>query len=166
MSALLLGRETYNPKLHIEEWRRAANQSTDEPDQGSILACLVTQCICLYREIIYHLPKTQFPKDTRISLERSYGSLVLWNKAHQVSDGSLDGLMSKSRTVRLTILETLTSIGRTLTESMLFAVFCISATAFTQWDTVKSWSSSKDLLFPIASFVVAYTLPRTHATLS
>lgn len=119
--SLLLGKETCNPTLLIQEWQQAADQEEAERDVRSVTSQLCGDTINLYREIIRHLSNPRgslIPKDTFISLERSYGALVLWDESHGVSEGRLDERLSKSQVARISTLKCLTGISRTLTESM------------------------------------------------
>jgi hypothetical protein len=101
----------------IHQWQANTIESSTE-DQFQLAAHRYGLIIRLYKLLLKLL---RFEKDHDINqrrLKRAFETLVLWGQQYGVSIGELDRLIDQSWGLRRSVLRTLTSIGRTLTDRL------------------------------------------------
>lgn len=96
--------------------------SYEHLEERSRVAQLCEECLFILRAIIEDFGTSGRPlaadqKKTKLSLQRSFGRLKLWSDDHSIPEGTLDGVLAESLSLKRHVLKVLTSIGETLTES-------------------------------------------------
>ncbi|KAI8943928.1 hypothetical protein F4801DRAFT_323216 [Xylaria longipes] len=105
------------PWNSIHRWQANAIENSTE-NQFPLAAQRYDLIIRLYKLVLKLL---SFEKDHDINqrrLKRAFETLILWGQQYGVSVGELDRLIDQSWRLRRSVLRTLTSIGRTLTDRL------------------------------------------------
>ncbi|KAI0862933.1 hypothetical protein F4860DRAFT_103862 [Xylaria cubensis] len=105
------------PWSSIHQWQVNSIEDSTE-NQFPLAAQRYNLIIRLYKPVLKLLC---FEKDHAINqrlLKRAFETLILWGQQYGVSVGELDRLIDQSWRLRRSVLRTLTSIGRTLTDRL------------------------------------------------
>ena len=109
-----------NPHEYIKQWQDTASLEA-VPGEKQPIAQVYNACVTLNRAVITALEsKPCLSKSNFRRIQRSYQSLCLWGKQAKISDGHLDEVLQKSRTLRHSTLKLLISFGKALSNSMIF----------------------------------------------
>lgn len=106
----------------LQQYLNATESSYEDLEERSRVAQICEECLFLLRAAIKEVSTSgRFlapdAKNTKLSLQRSFGRLKLWSDEHSVPEGALDGVLAESSSLERHVLKVLTSIGETLTES-------------------------------------------------
>lgn len=116
---LLKRQEGYDRTQIVHQYLEANTHHDNPPDEKSTVARLCAESQGLFRAVIKEFLKRNGdsnPSKQYVSLERSFSRLKLWSDGYGVSQGELDNVFAKSRTVRHATSKLLASIGATLTD--------------------------------------------------
>jgi hypothetical protein len=93
-----------------------------QPEDKSITTRLSTECVRVFKAVLNYIRSSRHKKivkrPVQRSLRQSCECFILWLDGHRVAEGGIDEALTKSRTLRRSIIGLLISIGRILTDSM------------------------------------------------
>ncbi|CAG9990281.1 unnamed protein product [Clonostachys byssicola] len=102
--------------IHIQDWTNKAV----ELDNRSPTSRLTQECISIFTGILEKLSSLpKFGEKTYGQLKASCSLLILWDKAHGIQAGQLDDALSRSRSLRQSILEPLRNMGKGILRRLL-----------------------------------------------
>lgn len=122
-------KQSYDPELKVQLLLDALAALGEKPvEEGSLIARLCSLLIIVFGDTIQKLGSTKVSKQedrpsASLSLQRSFDRLRLWSDNYGICAGEQDTSFSKSRHLRRTTTEILTSISDTVLESMFLFSF-------------------------------------------
>ncbi|KAI0544719.1 hypothetical protein F4679DRAFT_600396 [Xylaria curta] len=106
-----------HPWDSIHQWQADAIEDSTE-NQFPLAAQRYNLIIRLYKLVLKLLCPEKDHDINQRRLKRAFETLILWGQQYGVSVGELDMLIDQSWRLRRSVLRTLTSIGRTLTDRL------------------------------------------------
>ncbi|KAI3320342.1 hypothetical protein HD806DRAFT_507302 [Xylariaceae sp. AK1471] len=117
MSVTRLSDDVEQPWNLIHKWQANATKNTTE-SQLPLVAQRYDLIIRLYKPVLKLLCFQKGHDVNQRRLKRAFETLLLWGQQYEVSAGELDRLIDRSWRLRRSVLRTLTSIGRALTDRL------------------------------------------------
>ncbi|CAG1965751.1 unnamed protein product [Fusarium graminearum] len=117
-------KQSYDPELKVQLLLDALAALGEKPvEEGSLIARLCSLLIIVFGDTIQKLGSTKVSKQedrpsASLSLQRSFDRLRLWSDNYGICAGEQDTSFSKSRHLRRTTTEILTSISDTVLERL------------------------------------------------
>ena len=108
----------------IQRWQEGATSEPEQQIQG-IVARLFDNCFNSLRCIVGHTKLMAIYKSDSSTLRRCLSSLQLWAEGHQVITGTLDKILNRSNSLRLTTLSILNPMRRVLSQGSSSVYLCV-----------------------------------------
>ncbi|KAF2116697.1 hypothetical protein BDV96DRAFT_645109 [Lophiotrema nucula] len=113
----------------IQDWQATALVEPESKDSG-IIARLAHGCIDFLALLLQALSQSRtIPRKSENALRRSHATLKLWAEGHGVSEGRLDDILDRSRSLKFTTLTALNALCKVLIARLSKVVFAHSEAA-------------------------------------
>lgn len=125
--------DAYSPTAIVQKYLEDEQVLETVSQDRSLTAQLCGECILLFQKILKVLNYTG-PSSSRehkafaVGLQRSYSRVKIWSDENGITQGNLDEIFTASPVLQRDTFKLISSISRTLTESMLNFDFAVSAT--------------------------------------